>query len=68
MHVKTSKQIIKEIDRAILDSGRSDRSVQAAAGVSPAMLGYVRKRGGNMTTDNMLALTKTLGLRVRIEK
>lgn len=68
MHVKTSKQIINEIDRAIKQSGRSDRNLQASCGLSPAMLGYVRKRGGNMTTNNMLALTKELGLRVRIEK
>jgi len=67
-HIKTSRQLLAEIEKAIKAAGFSNRALQKRCGISASTLFAIRNRGGNMTTDTMLALAKELGVKVRVER
>ena len=68
MQVKTSRQLFDIFDKERKRAQRSDRDIARAVNISAATAGQIRKRGGNMQTDTMLALAKELGLTVKVER
>jgi len=68
MQIKTSRQLINEIEKARKASGLSDNALLARCGLSNATLGQIRKRGGNMNTETLLRLAKELKLKVVVER
>ena len=68
MQVKTSRQLFDILDKERKRAQRSDRDIARSVNISAATAWQIRKRGGNMTTDTMLALAKELKLKVVVER
>lgn len=65
--IKNSQQLVDAIDDRREALKRTNYRVAQESGISSSAVGLIRQRGGNMNTDTMFALAKSLGLTITIQ-
>lgn len=66
--VSNSAHLLSVIEEALKASNTPLHKIESRAGISNGAAYQIRRRGGNMTTDTLFALSKVLGLTITVEK